>query len=92
MVPVMLTVVGAALRPASVTVTAGVTRLVTGFFAASVWVNRAAIAMATSATAAAKINMTRRGVSHAAPARRPGAHRRLATLIPRDAHLTMSHG
>jgi hypothetical protein len=39
--------------------------LVTVFFVASVWVNRAAIAIATSATAAAKINMTRRGVSHA---------------------------
>ena len=68
MVPVMLTVVGAALRPASVTVTAGATRSVTVFFAPSVWANRAAMAMATSATAAAKINMTRRGVNHDAAA------------------------
>src|SRR5580704_7301492 len=66
MVPVMLTVVGAALRPASVTVTAGVTRLVTAFLVARVWVNRAAMASATRATAATKINMTRRGVSHGA--------------------------
>jgi hypothetical protein len=71
MVPVMLTVVGAALRPASVTVTAGVTRLVTAFFAASVCVNRAASATASSATTAPKINMTRRGVSHDARAGAP---------------------
>jgi hypothetical protein len=65
-----------------VTVTAGATRAATAFLAPSVWVNRAAMAMATSATAAAKINMTRRGVSHGARA----AATALTGASPRSPH------
>jgi hypothetical protein len=72
MVPMMLTVVGTALRPASVTVTTAIPLLlVVARFAANVWLSRKARSTATAKTTLPSTQATRRGVTVESRVRTP---------------------